>query len=208
MDGVSGGTLADLDVLAHVVAEAFVEDPLMVWLLPDAQTRFDGTLRWWTPLVARYLTSDRALVTAGSAACLLWRGWNEQLPDAAGQPPMTDVFADLVPPGRRDLVTAALSVFPTLRPTADYLYVHVVAASPGAQRRGHGTDLIRALVEAHPTMPLICLESTNPRNHTFYRRNGFTPAAIKPLPGSTVTATAFHLDPVADRSQPPSRRTP
>ncbi|HEV2069696.1 MAG TPA: hypothetical protein VGR26_07885, partial [Acidimicrobiales bacterium] len=91
MAGVEVGSTSKLDVLATVVARSFESDPLMVWLLPDADSRYGATLRWWTPIVARHLAADRALVTHDRNACLLWRYSDEQLPDAPGQPSMREM---------------------------------------------------------------------------------------------------------------------
>jgi ribosomal protein S18 acetylase RimI-like enzyme len=187
----------DLVVLSQVVADAFVEDPVMVWLLPDESNRRDQTLRWWTPVVARYLAAGRGWVTEDQRACLLWRHSGEILPPVPGQPRMPDLIPELVGADRFDTVTAALAVFADIRSTDEHVYVHVVAAAPDAQGAGHGSRLLAALADSDSGSKLICLESTNPRNHSFYLRNGFTLGASQVLPGSNVTATAFARRPTS-----------
>jgi GNAT superfamily N-acetyltransferase len=191
MSILRAGSTSDIEPLAALVAAAFEADPLMVWLLPDAATRQESTRRWWGPIVAGYITKERAIVTEDGTACLFWRRSSEPLPEAPGQPPIREVVQGLVPAERLDEVGVALAALPALRPVQPHVYVHVLAVHPDHQRRGHGARLLAALPAAAPGAEIFCLESTNPRNHAFYARNGFTADLQATLPGSTVTATSF-----------------
>ena len=188
---VRPATPADLYEVTALVAEAFESDPLMEWLLPDAATRREDTGRWWGAIVAGYLAAGRGLVTADGHACLLWRSAAEQLPEVPGQPSVREVIGQLVPLERLPEVMRALAAFGALRPEQPYLYVHVVATRPGHQGERLGTQLLEALDASDPGRELTYLESTNPRNHPFYARNGFKAGPGITLPASTVVATPF-----------------
>ncbi len=170
---VRPATPADLYEVTALVAEAFESDPLMEWLLPDPATRREDTARWWGAIVAGYLAAGRGLVTADGHACLLWRNSAEQLPEVPGQPSVREVIGQLVTSERLPEVMRALAAFGALRPEQPYLYVHVVATRPGHQGERLGSRLLEALDTTDPGRQVTYLESTNPRNHPFYARNGF-----------------------------------
>ncbi len=101
------------------------------------------------------------------------------------------MIRQLVPPERLPEVMQALAAFAGLRPEQPYVYVHVVATRPGHERQGLGARLLEALAASNVGPQVIHLESTNPRNHPFYARNGFKAGASITLPASTVVATPF-----------------
>jgi GNAT superfamily N-acetyltransferase len=163
----------------------------MVWLLPHGDSRPEATRCWWAPLLAGYLAAGRGLVTEDLDACLLWRFSDEVLPDPPGQRPMGEVVSELVGTERLAEVGAALGVFRRLRPEEPHVYVHVVAARPERQGRGLGARLLAALAGGPAGARPQVLESTNPRNHPFYLRNGFGIVAQATVPGTDITATAL-----------------
>lgn len=145
----------------------------------------------WGAIVAGYLTAGRGLVTANGHACLLWRNSAEQLPEVPGQPSVREVIGQLVGSERLPEVMRALAAFGAIRPEQPYLYVHVVAARPGHQGERLGTRLLEAVDATDPGRQVTYLESTNPRNHPFYARNGFKAGPGITLPGNAVVATPF-----------------
>ena len=188
---VRPATPADLCEVTALVAQAFESDPLMVWLLPDPATRREDTARWWSAIVAGYLAAGRGLVTADGHACLLWRNSAEQLPEVSGQPSVREVIEQIVPAERLPEVMRALAAFGALRPEQPYLYVHVVATRPSHQGQRLGSRLLEALDASDPGRQVTYLESTNPKNHRFYARNGFKAGPGVTLPGSAVVAAPF-----------------
>jgi GNAT superfamily N-acetyltransferase len=188
---VRGVTPDDLAPLSRVAADAFMGDPMMIWFFPDATTRAVAAQRWWPVVIAPFLHAGRGLTTVDGLACLLWQHSDERLPEPPGQPSMRQMLHALVDPVRVPAVEAALAVFPSIRCPGEHVYIDVVASAPEAQGHGRGAALIEALIDAEPSRGLVCLESTNPRNHSFYLRNGFQPGQEATLPGSAIVATAF-----------------
>jgi GNAT superfamily N-acetyltransferase len=181
----------DLERAATVVAAAFADDPLIPWLLPDRDRRVERTRRWWEPLVAAFLAVSKGAITECGDSVLLWRRSDERLADAPGQPALADVVRDLVGPERTTEVAEALAGFSAIRPAEAYVYVNVVATHPSTQSRGLGSELIASLLGTIDEPDVVYLASTNPRNHSFYLRNGFTLGPSVTLPHTPVRATSF-----------------
>lgn len=187
---VRAGAPSDGPDLAAVVGCAFADDPLMAWLLADVADREEATREWWAPMIAGYLAANRVLVAGDGAACLFWRHSSEQIGGAPGRPTMSEVMSRLVAPERVLDVGAALSAFAGLRPPEPHVYVHVLATRPDSQGQGLGARLLSKITALASGTP-CCLESTNPRNHGFYLRYGFSAGTAVVLPGSDVVATPF-----------------
>ena len=92
--------------------------------------------------------------------------------------------------GRR--LGAALDVYRAMEarhPTEPHWYLAVLGIDPAHQGRGLGPRLVAPILDrCDRERTLAWLESTNPRNHGFYRRLGFEVAHAHPLPGGpTIT---------------------
>jgi GNAT superfamily N-acetyltransferase len=59
-------------------------------------------------------------------------------------------------------------------PKVPYYNLHFIGTDPAHQGQGHGADLMRPLLERFDRegVPAF-LESSTPRNHSFYMRHGF-----------------------------------
>lgn len=164
--------------LSAVLAEAFQDDPVMSWLLPDAGRRA-GALRRFFALETRYV----ALPHGDSVA-------------AAGGPGRTLGAALVLPPGRwrmplRAQVTHApeflrifgrrlphavglLSALERRHPRHPHHYLAYIGVTPAAQGLGAGTRMLEAVLERcdRERLPAY-LEASTPRNAELYRRMGF-----------------------------------
>jgi GNAT superfamily N-acetyltransferase len=171
---VCTATPRDVPTLAVAMARAFVDDPVMGWLLPDARRRHEGLRRFF----------ELELRLVGLAhGCV----WTTGLRDGA---------AIATPPGRWRLPwpvalrhgLAFTRAFGTRLPVAAALlqlmehrhirerhyYLPYIGVVPASQGRGLGTKLITpTLLRCDQLGVPAYLEATSPRNAALYERLGF-----------------------------------
>lgn len=177
---------------AAVLGRAFVDDPSWRFVFPDDATRVARTARLLGAVIARFFVGlGEAWVVADAGATVATAIW---------APPGRHVM-----PARTALALAPLAVrligrrlpraYPMFRametrhPTEPHWYLAALGVDPAHQGRGHGARLLApVLARADATRTLTWLESTNPRNHAFYRRMGFDVAEQVAIAGGpTIT---------------------
>jgi ribosomal protein S18 acetylase RimI-like enzyme len=178
-----------------VLARAFVDDPLMTWFFPDADTRPHACAALFGLFAEIYLRSGRVDVVGQEApvAVAMWR-WpggtgapEESLPSVPG------LMTALMGADRAERIGSSMSVISGFRPPEPYAYLHVLGVDPLARGRGLGGEVLeRGLAAAREAGLVACLETMNPANVPFYVRHGFEVRAEIPLAsgGPTVWAMA------------------
>jgi GNAT superfamily N-acetyltransferase len=169
---VTRATAADLDTVAGVLAEAFHDDPVFRWCLPDPARRAE-ILPGFFGLVASalHIYDDIHLSPSGGAA--LW------VP--AGEPPVPEDEAAAFESGMADLlggdgerVVAIDELLSTHHPAQPNHYLWFIGVRPGAQGGGVGTTLLTSRLarcdrEGFPAY----LDATSEQNRRLYERHGF-----------------------------------
>ena len=174
----------DIGRVAAALARSLTDDPGWIHLFPDDATR------------ARSL--DRLFVTV-MRTVYVPRGESWQIGDAAGG-------ALWDPPGMHDLplltglrlaprlawligkrTPVALRMFREMErhhPREPHFSLAVLGVDPAHQGRGLGPRLLAPVLDrCDADRRLAWLETTNPKNHAFYRRVGFELADQWPTPG-------------------------
>ena len=176
----------------HVLARAFVDDPLWAWIVPDADMR-RRRLPW---LFERALADLRVATIEAVGEPLLGV--------ATWIPPATEV----APPPLRTFVGALVRLRGGFRRLVRYgreaakLELEVGAAvswrlggigvDPAAQGSGLGSTLVRrGLERADAARAPVVLLTSNPANVGFYEQHGFEVAAERPLPAGGPPAWAM-----------------
>jgi ribosomal protein S18 acetylase RimI-like enzyme len=177
-----------------VLARAFVDDPLMAWFFPDAETRPHACAALFGLFAENYLRSGRVDVIGGEAplAVAMWRWPGGENPDAT-LPSVPGLMTALMGADRAARVGSAMSVVPGHRPPEPFAYLHVLGVEPGARGRGLGGEVLgRGLTSAREAGLVACLETMNAANVPFYLRHGFEVRAEVQLAsgGPTVWAMA------------------
>jgi len=177
----------DTRTVIEVIGDAFRDDPVLSWLIPDPERRHDVMARYfrlavmdlYLPHGQVYLTDD----ASGAAVCL------PPGPPAGVLPTLAELglawhffracgFRGLL---RVNTLHAALRAN---RPTEPHFYVHALGVRRNQQGRGVGSALLRQVTE-------ICdrrrcpayLENSNERNLALYERHGFRPVREWHVPG-------------------------
>lgn len=160
----------DLDFVVRVCAEAFSSDPLMLWVFQDPSTRSEGLRRAFRSLAQSYLAPDSLVHLAGEACVTFWRlpGYEAAPSDNGGGP---SPFSAAVQERFRILGELMEMAHPRDR---NHWYLNVIATLPDRQGQGLGAEALKPVLDRcdNDRIPAY-LESSNPRNMTLYRRQGF-----------------------------------
>jgi len=171
---LSGGlrlaTAADVERLRTVLADAFYEDPMLSWLMPNDRTRraqlrryFGIELRHYTLARGRVWTTDDL---AGTALTLPPRAWR-----APTRVTLLEGSAFLTHLVRATRVGAAMELR-HLR--GAHYYVRDVGVLPSRQGQGLGSALLRPTLERCDREGLPAyLEASSERSAALYERLGF-----------------------------------
>lgn len=178
---------------AAVLARAFWDDPLTQHIAPSqAQRRrlvslFDITLRYGVLFGELYTTPDvrgvAIWIPPGNFAITLGRSlrvglW--RLPLAVGLPPLLRLMRALL----------AMEHLHARDVAPQHWYLFYLAVDPSHQGQGLGAALIQPVLERAAQAGLPCyLETTNPRNLSFYLRCGFEVVSDVVLPGGVPCKT-------------------
>lgn len=160
------------------LAEAFYDDPVLGWLLPDAAAR-GRALRRFFAIETRDIALPHGLstTTAGSGEAM---GAALALPPGHWRTPprvqLTHAASYLSIFGRR--LPRALGVLAALErrhPRRPHYYLAYIGVRPGAQGLGLGSALLRPILGRcdRDGLPAY-LEASSPDSARLYRRLGFT----------------------------------
>lgn len=158
---------SELGRAAEVLGEAFAEDPLLRWVMPDAgpaelKAFFQFFLRRTNPRGRElFVSGDGAAVAVVKIVRV-----SEQVQGEAGQA--------WAPGGRNSRVADYFCWLEGHRPQVDHHFLEFIGISPARHSKGLGALLLGQLLEkaGDQGLPLWCY-SSNPRNLTFYYRHGF-----------------------------------
>jgi GNAT superfamily N-acetyltransferase len=163
--------------LSAALAEAFQDDPVMGWLLPDAHRRADALRRFFA-LETRYVALPHGASAAASgsegtlgAALVLPPGrWRMPVrAQATHAPEFLRIFGRRLPHA-----LGLLSAIERRHPRHPHHYLAYIGVAPAAQGLGVGTCLLESVVQRcdRERLPAY-LEASSPRNAELYRRMGF-----------------------------------
>jgi len=166
-------------------AQAFYEDPVMEWFLPDESQRMRRGERMFESIFLKRvcLPHDETYTTESIVGGALWMPpgkWKLRLLDNLRLlPHMAAAWGRNLPRALR-----SLSYLDSKHPHAPHYYLFILGVEPEWQGKGIGTSLMQPILERCEAerMPAY-LEATTPRNRELYRRNGFEVVKEIELPG-------------------------
>jgi GNAT superfamily N-acetyltransferase len=183
---VRPATSEDHEAAAEALALAFTDDPAWAHLLPNAATRPERLLTYFTVEIANLVPHHRQLwVTEDGSGAAIWaapKAWRVPLRrELSAGPRMARIF------GRR----FPLALWTQLRlerhhpRSPRHWYLHYLGVEPRRQGRGLGGALMAPVLgrcdgEGTPAY----LESSTERNRALYERNGFTLTGTFDMPAS------------------------
>jgi GNAT superfamily N-acetyltransferase len=178
----------EVPALSVALAQAFVDEPLVKWLLPQRTRRIARRELLFTLELQTYvLAQDGLAFTADDGrgglvgGCLVLPPDQWRMPDAAdGRTAMRWVRALGVQLPRASRTMRALEAH---HPTEAHYYIRSVGIRPGLQGQGLGSALMRPTLERcdHEGVPAY-LEASSERSAVLYERLGFVHMGVLELP--------------------------
>ena len=174
----------DIDHAVDALQQAFYDDPVMAFLLPqEASRRWRMAKMFETEIRAQYLPLASGWMTADHAGVALWAPpgrW--QLPPAKLARhglPLFRAFGRHLPRAMRSLATVERR-----HPKEPHWYLAVLGTVPHRQGTGVGSALLAPVLERCDREGLPAyLESSKEANLAFYSRHGFEVTEQMTLPG-------------------------
>lgn len=168
--GLRRASMEDVQRLRTVLAEAFLEDPVLSWLMPNDATR-DARLRRYFGIELRHYTLPRGCVwttddLAGAALSLPPKAWR-----APTRVTLLEGSAFITHLPRAAKLGAAMELRHLRGP---HYYVRDVGVLPAMQGQGLGSALLRPTLDRCDREGLPAyLEASSERSAALYERLGF-----------------------------------
>jgi len=156
---------------------------VLSWVFQDATRRLEQLLFAFTGMVHDMLPERGVVHLAGQACAAFWRDPTfehgrtaaDRVKDAVGDAPEEQPM----PFSSDELERLGIlgAVMMANHPHEEHWYLNVVSTVPERQGQGLGTAVLQPILDrCDADGTRAYLESTNPRNLTLYRRNGFVAA--------------------------------
>ncbi|MEV0672160.1 GNAT family N-acetyltransferase [Mycobacterium sp. NPDC050441] len=184
---------SDIKQLAVVLGRAFHEDPVMVWMLPDAARRRQALARMFATMTRHHFLAgggSEVAVRAGViGAAALWDppgSWRHtRLQEWLMMPAFARAFGRRA--GRGQQIAALMKKH---HPEEPHWYLAVIGSDPTVRGGGFGHALMQSRLDrVDAEHAPAYLESSNPENVPYYLRFGFevTGEIVLPDGGPTLT---------------------
>jgi GNAT superfamily N-acetyltransferase len=167
----------DVGDVARVLARAFYDDPVVMWMLPDDRTRLTATTRAFRGL-ARHHFQSRGGSEVGSrdgvvGAATLWdppgQRKSSRLEELIMMPLMLWAFRSRVAAS-----VQAMELMEKHHPEEPHWYLMLIGSDPSVRGAGFGQALMRSRLDRCDAEGVPAyLENSNPRNESYYLRFGF-----------------------------------
>jgi ribosomal protein S18 acetylase RimI-like enzyme len=194
---VRPATAEDHEAAAEALALAFADDPAWAHVMPDASTRAEQLLVYFTAEIGNLVPEYRQLwVTEDGGGAAIWG------PPGSWRVPMLRTLR----PARR-MATAfgrrlPLAIWTQLRlerlhpRKPQHWYLHYLGVEPRRQGRGLGGALLAPVLGPCDEQRIgAYLESSTERNRALYERNGFSLTGTFNLPGGGPVIREMWRDP-------------
>ncbi|OBK14186.1 GNAT family N-acetyltransferase [Mycobacterium asiaticum] len=190
---------ADVRELGRTLGRAFFDDPVALWLLPDADARRAHLARLFATMTRHHHLGAGGVEVAcdgpeiGAAA--LWdppNRWQEsRRAQLAQTPTFLRVFGFQAAKGRE-----LQELMKRNHPEEPHWYLAVIGSDPAVRGRGFGQVLMRSRLDrCDAEYCPAYLESSKPENVPYYERFGFRVTGEIVVPGGGPTLWPMWRDP-------------
>jgi GNAT superfamily N-acetyltransferase len=192
-------TKDDVKEISVALARAFDEDPVAIYIFPDAARRPHGLERFFRLQLGRtFLRRGEAYTTPDRQGGAFW------LPPSSPKPGLRELLAQIpmIPLlGRRLVPTLRLiSLMEAHHPKSAHYYLGTLGTDPAWQGKGIGSALLQPVLDRCDEEGLPAyLESSNERNLPFYRRHGFGVSSVIVAPDGGPRLWLMWREPLASR---------
>lgn len=180
-------TQADVRALSKTLGRAFFDDPVMCWMLPDADARRRKLHKLFAALTRHHHLARGGVEVApddggGIGGAALWDPpgqWRQTRgEELRAMPGLLVAFGRSL---RRGLVVE--NMMTALHPEEPHWYLAVIGSDPDVRGKGFGQVLMRSRLDrCDAEHAPAYLESSNPDNVPYYQRFGFEATGEISLP--------------------------
>ena len=169
-------SIHDIARVAAALGEAFVDDPVMIWAIPEPDRRRAILPGFFTIFTAAFQRHGHVYRTADGTAAALW---SPPGVDAVGEDEGEEfgtALDEICGPdaGRMGEISTLLGEH---HPHEPVWYLNFLGVEPAGQGRGVGSALLEhVLVRADRDGATAYLDATSTRNRALYERHGFVAA--------------------------------
>ena len=168
-------TPADRDKCMDVVVAAFVADPFVRWMIPDAPTYLNHSKAMMDAFGGMAVDHGNSFYVEGFRGVTLW------LPPGVeqDQDAMAKAMVDAADPARLEQAAPLMDEVQSYHPHDEPCwYLPIIGVDPAWQGQGLGAALLKEALKKvdEDNLPAF-LESSNPANVSLYMRHGFEPLA-------------------------------
>jgi GNAT superfamily N-acetyltransferase len=180
---VRRATRGDITTVADALALAFLDDPVMAWVLgpkidaPRLRRMFKSMLGAW------YLQHEETWTTTGDVAgAAIWAPPGKWRVGVAESIRMAPTMMRLL--GRRlRRATSAMTIIERHHLKEPHYYLAVLGTQPSRQGKGFGSAMLQPVLDrCDAEGALAYLESSKESNIPFYQRHGFVVQETLTLP--------------------------
>jgi GNAT superfamily N-acetyltransferase len=175
-------TLEDTELAAGIAAAGFFDDPVMSWVMPDPEYRLGNLTTGFRGLANSFLP-DRGTVHLLDDACVtFWRTPDYEYP-GRGENALDDGESPFPPDVSERFGILGRALDDSHPHETPHWYLNVISTLPDRQGQGLGARTLQPVLAICDRDGVAAyLESSNPRNMTLYRRQGFEQTGEIPLP--------------------------
>lgn len=185
---------ADIRALSRTLARAFYDDPVMIWLIPDENTRTAHLSRLFATMTRHHHLARGGVEVACQAtdigAAALWNPPDQWQETSRAQLAMTPTFLRVF--GLRSMRGRAVQeMMKHAHPEEPHWYLAVIGSDPTVRGQGFGQALMKSRLDrCDAEYSPAYLESTKFENISYYQRFGFevTRELVLPDGGPTMWA--------------------
>ena len=163
-------TATDKEQIIDSLVLAFGADPIERWLYNDPHAYLTNFPIFLEALTARTFETDNAYYIAGYAGSALWLPPDVHLAEEK-------IIASLektIDKQKQNDTMAIMEQMDRYHPHEPHWYLAIIGVDPARQGQGLGLMLLQhTLALSDRDRALAYLESTNPKNISFYEREGF-----------------------------------
>ena len=167
----------DVKALSRALGRAFYEDPIMMWMLPNAAQRTRTLPRVFAAMTRHHFLAGGGVEVAtngsGIGAATLWDPpglrRSSRLEQLAMMPTMLWAFRSRIPASTR-----VMELMEEHHPEEPHWYLMIFGSDPSVRGGGFGQALMRSRLDRCDAERVPAyLENSNPRNESYYLRFGF-----------------------------------
>jgi ribosomal protein S18 acetylase RimI-like enzyme len=167
---IKTATVSDQAAVFDALTLAFCADPIMRWLYPHPSKFLKYFPELMTHFGAKAFSDSTAHYVDGFAGAALWLRPGVTVDSE----PIASLMQRTVEEKLHADLFAVFSQMPEYHPHEPHWYLAAIGIEPARQNQGQGAVLIEhALRTCDRNHESAYLESSNPRNISFYRKHGF-----------------------------------